>query len=128
MFNLLCVIDDRRVFQRNCTDHDDFVWYARTEREGLALVQALIESQVECDLYVDHDLGFDPTTGEFGDTKSIVRALEEAAFNGTPANVNPIYIHTANPSVRQSMLLGLSGYYNTIAIDANSVFTDMDFA
>lgn len=120
---MIVVVDDLRCFRPEVS-LDAEVVYFRTEWSalvGLALMQ-MSNTRVE-QLFLDHDLGWDEVAKSFGNTQSIVRALQEAAVGGRAFNVGEILVHTSNPSVQRSMVQQLERYYKVRQIDATPYMT-----
>lgn len=106
MRSSIFVIDDERTFDFEAV-------YARTSDQAFAVLRTYIEEQLPIkQLWLDHDLGGDDTV------RGIVSWLEELGFNGEPAPIETILIHTANPVARGWMRAALERYYKTFVVDA----------
>lgn len=78
--------------------------YARTLREGFDLLY----SQRWDELYLDHDLGGKSTI------MPLVVRMENDAFDGKPADVGTIFVHTGNSVGAAQMMQALGGWYHTV--------------
>lgn len=112
--NIVIVVDDERLFedyQKRFND-DAHVYYCRTAEVGVALIKSYKPETKINKLFLDHDLGI------AGDVRPVVRYLEEVAVNGNPANIDTIYIHTANPIAKEYIRQALQLHYNCTIINA----------
>lgn len=119
------LIDDRRVFVDGRT-----VIAADNVHHGLDILETAqrLKTRIH-ELWLDHDLGFCPEHG-IETIMPVVTFLEEQAFNGTPVQVDKIWVHTANPGAQRTMVQSLSRRgYNVQAINADweGILTDRDF-
>lgn len=97
------VVDDLRTFSFGFEPV-----YARSSAEAMPLLKEEWD-----ELWLDHDLGGEDTT------IPVVDWLAEAAFNGCPAKVGIIVIHSSNPSGSQTIERTLKRYgYTVRRVDA----------
>lgn len=109
--NGVLLVDDLR----SCRDHRDAV-VARTA--GAALDE-LRRSRQWDELWLDHDLGH--ATGVVETALPIVDYLCEAAFKGQPVVVGTLFVHTANPVGRATILRSLTAFgYAPVVVDATA--------
>jgi hypothetical protein len=99
----ILVIDDLRTFAFPAI-------YARTSREGLAL----LEERPWRELWLDYALGHG------ADIKPVVRVLEEWAALGRPLKVGLICVHTSDPVQGEAMVAGLGRWYQVRRMVAHS--------
>jgi hypothetical protein len=99
----ILVIDDLRTFAFAAV-------YARTSREGLAL----LEERPWREVWLDHDLGHG------ADIKPVVRLLEERGSLGQPLDVGLICVHTSDPVEGDAMVAGLGRWYQVRRMVAHS--------
>jgi len=108
---MILVIDDVKVFP--FPDNVEVV-YARTLLQGTAYLEAweIAHEEKIDELWLDHDLGINPDTGEEEDIRPICLMLAERAFNGNPYPVGRIAICSLNPVGISWMWSTLSPYYD----------------
>ena len=85
----------------------------RTLSDGLAAVQGYMESGERIDeLWLDHDLGYNPDAEFSWDTiMPLVEWLEEQAFHGKVMDIGHVFVHTSNPAAAPRMVAALNKYY-----------------
>lgn len=114
---LIVVIDDERIPHPGTNEPGGgniVVELHKTLSDGLAALKGYKESGTKIDeLWLDHDLGFNPES-EFGhdDIMPVVNWLEEIAYNDDALDVGWVYVHTANPAAAPRMIAALKNYYN----------------
>lgn len=112
------LIDDLRVFKddRLCT-------IARDSGQALDL---LSRQNVWREIWFDHDLGVVDNVG-IDTTMRVVDFLCERAYNGSPVEVDTVYVHTSNPVGSVQIMRSLARYgYNCVRVNASDVFTVED--
>lgn len=107
----IVVIDDMRSPVRS-ESNQIVTFLLKTPEEGLQVVKEFHASGVVIEeLWLDHDMGIDPDTGQDLNIMPIVEYLEEHAFQDDPVAVDHIFIHTSNPYAGEQMMRALSRHY-----------------
>lgn len=117
---MIVLIDDLRSFRPNTVPQGETLLIARTLSEGLKTIKDAHSAQLRIDqLWLDHDLGENPTTGATETIMPIVDLIIGYSYEETPLNVNMIYIHTSNPVGRRNMNASLSNWgYKVVSLDS----------
>jgi hypothetical protein len=119
---LIVVIDDLRTPAMGTDEPGGgniVVELHRSLSAGLAAIQGYKDSGTRIDeLWLDHDLGFNPEGDEpdFTTIMPLVEWMEEQAFNGEVMDIGHVYVHTANPAAAPRMVAALNKYY-AVSID-----------
>jgi hypothetical protein len=112
---VIVIIDDLRV---PVTFEGGDMRVYRTATEGLTALKQIYKSGGHVDeLWLDHDLGFDPETGEEWTIMPVVNWLEEQAHIGHPLDVRYIFVHTSNGYRGGMMVTALEKWYPHVMRD-----------
>lgn len=113
---LIVVVDDIRTPMAGTDEPEGgniVVELHRSLSEGLEALKAYKESGTKIDeLWLDHDLGYNPETEFSYDTiMPLVEWMEEAAYHGDVMDIGRVYVHTANYAAAPRMVAALEKYY-----------------
>lgn len=119
---MIIVIDDLRTFRPEIAEGKE-VQYYRTYLEGDIALMDAHERKVHIDqLWLDHDLGWDPVIRIFADTLPIAETMAGLARSGDPVDVDQILIHSSNPSGARRLFATLSPFYDCQVLPAHYYF------